>query len=210
MMAAQDNFELRIKGKGSHAAMPHQGIDPLTVASQLQTAWQLIVTRFVDPADAAVISVTQIHAGDTWNVIPETVILRGTVRTMRPQVQDRIQAEMTRRANLVAETFGATAELDYQRLYPATINTPAEAALALDAARSVVGEDGVDTEFNPSMGAEDFAFMLQKKPGAYAWLGSGGAEDGRNLHSARFDFNDAVLATGVQYWTDVVSRIAAR
>lgn len=210
MMAAQDNFELRITGRGSHAGMPHQGIDPVLVAGQIQTAWQAIVSRSLNPADAAVISITQIRAGDTWNIIPETVLIRGTVRSLTPEVRDRLESEMKHRAKLVAQTFGATAELDYQRRYPATINTPLETDIARAAAETIAGTESVAQDLPASMGAEDFSFMLHEKPGAYIWIGNGSMEGGRNLHNPNYDFNDETLTLGVQFWVEVATRALTR
>ncbi len=210
MMAAQDNFELKIIGKGSHAGMPHQGIDPILVAGQVNTAWQAIVSRTLSPADAGVISITQIHAGDTWNIIPESVLIRGTARSLSPDVRDRLEAEMEHRARLVAETFGARVEFDYQRRYPATINTSAETDIARAASEAVAGENTIRQDMPASMGAEDFSFMLQKKPGAYIWMGNGSAEGGRNLHNPNYDFNDDALTIGVQYWIEVARRALER
>ncbi|OOY11857.1 peptidase M20 [Thioclava marina] len=206
VMAAFDTFELKVMGRGSHGAMPHEGIDPITLAAQLQMAWQTIVSRAVDPTDAAVISVTQIHAGHTLNVIPDEVILRGTVRTLRPATRDFVQAEMTRRAEMIAEAFHASAELTYQRRYPATINSPEAAETARRAAEAIVGRDAVQTDYAPSMASEDFAFLLEKVPGAYGWIGNGSAEGGRNLHSPHYDFNDEILPLGVQFFVEVARR----
>lgn len=206
MMAAFDTFELTLTGKGSHGAMPHQGIDPITVAAQLQMAWQTIVSRVVDPTDSAVISVTQVHAGHTLNVIPSEVILRGTVRSLRPQTRDLLQAEMAHRASCVAEAFHATAELTYQRRYPAVENDPFAAEIARRAAEAILGPAAVQTALPPSMASEDFAFMMQKVPGAYLWIGNGSAEGGRNLHSPNYDFNDAILPIGVQVLVETARR----
>ncbi len=210
MMAAFDTFELKITGKGAHAAMPHQGVDPILVAGQIQTAWQAIVSRTVNPNDAAVISITQIKAGDTWNIIPDTVLIRGTARSLTPEVRDLLEREMIHRAGLVAETFGARAELDYQRRYPATINTSPETDIARVAAETIAGENTVRQDMTASMGAEDFAFMLEKRPGAYIWIGNGSVEGGRNLHSPNYDFNDDALTLGVQYWVEVANRALSR
>lgn len=206
MMAAFDTFELTLTGKGSHGAMPHQGIDPITVAAQLQMAWQTIVSRVIDPTDSAVISVTQVHAGHTLNVIPSEVILRGTVRSLRPQTRDLLQAEMAHRASCVAEAFHATAELTYQRRYPAVENDPFAAEIARRAAEAILGPAAVQTALPPSMASEDFAFMMQKVPGAYLWIGNGSAEGGRNLHSPNYDFNDAILPIGVQVLVETARR----
>ncbi|WP_295534290.1 M20 aminoacylase family protein [uncultured Thioclava sp.] len=206
VMAAFDTFELKVIGKGSHGAMPHEGIDPITLAAQLQLAWQTIVSRAVDPTDATVISVTQIHAGHTLNVIPEEVILRGTVRTLRPETRDFVQTEMTHRAEMIAAAYRATAQLTYQRRYPATINASEPAETARRAAEAILGREAVQTDYAPSMASEDFAFLLEKVPGAYGWIGNGSAEGGRNLHSPHYDFNDAILPLGVQFFVEVSRR----
>jgi len=206
VMAAFDTFEVIVEGQGSHGAMPHQGIDPIAVSMQLYQAWQLIVSRSVSPTDAAVISVTQIHAGDTWNVVPNAVTLRGTVRTLRPETRDMIEQRMRERAEHICRAFGAKAHFHYLRRYPATINTAAEAETARLTAADT-GDAAVLTELAPSMASEDFSYMLHEKPGAYIWLGNGPAEDGHNLHSPRYDFNDAVLPTGVEYWVRLAHRV---
>jgi hippurate hydrolase len=207
VMAAFDTFEVIVEGQGSHGAMPHQGVDPISVSAQLYQAWQLIVSRNVSPTDAAVISVTQIHAGDTWNVVPNAVTLRGTVRTLRPQTRDLIEARMAERADLISRAFGARAHFHYQRRYPATINTRDEAETARLAAAEIAKDRAVLTDLAPSMASEDFSYMLEEKPGAYIWIGNGPAEDGHNLHSPRYDFNDEVLPVGVEYWVRLAHRV---
>jgi hippurate hydrolase len=205
-MAAFDTFEVIVEGQGSHGAMPHQGIDPIAISAQLYQSWQLIVSRSVNPTDAAVISVTQIHAGDAWNVIPDAVTLRGTVRTLRPQTREMIKQQMNDRADHICRAFGARAKFAWHPRYPATINTAAEAETArLTAADTAPGSD-VLTDLAPSMASEDFAFMLEEKPGAYVWLGCGSAENGKNLHSARYDFNDEIIPIGVEYWVKLAHR----
>jgi amidohydrolase len=207
VMAAFDTFEVIVEGQGSHGAMPHQGVDPISVSAQLYQAWQLIVSRNVSPTDAAVISVTQIHAGDTWNVIPNAVTLRGTVRTLRPETRDLIETRMAERTDLISRAFGARAQFHYQRRYPATINTAAEAETARLAAAETAANSPVLTDLAPSMASEDFSYMLQEKPGAYIWIGNGPAENGHNLHSPRYDFNDTILPTGVEYWVRLAHRV---
>jgi amidohydrolase len=206
VMAAFDTFEVIVEGQGSHGAMPHQGIDPIAVSTQLYQAWQLIVSRSVSPTDAAVISVTQIHAGDTWNVVPGAVTLRGTVRTLRPETRDMIEKRMAERADLITRAFGARAQFHYLHRYPATINTVAEAETARLAAAETANS-AVLTDLAPSMASEDFSYMLQEKPGAYIWVGNGPAENGHNLHSPRYDFNDAILPVGVEYWARLAYRV---
>jgi amidohydrolase len=208
VMAAFDTFEAIIEGKGSHGAMPHQGIDPIMIGGHLMAAWQAIVSRSVNPTETAVISVTQIHAGDTWNVIPDRVLLRGTVRSFLPAVRDLLEEKMSKRAEMICGAFDATCRFTYSRRYPATINSPAQAEIALQAAIASAGGDNVETGRAPSTGAEDFAFMLERKPGAYVWIGNGSDADGRNLHNARYDFNDATLAHGVRYWVELARHAA--
>ena len=203
VMAAMDNFELRLVGRGAHGAMPHQGIDPISIAAQLQTAWQSIVSRAIDPTDPAVISVTQIHAGDALNVIPEAIVLKGTVRSFLPATRDLLEAEMEHRASHIAQAFHANAEFRFERRYPATINDPGSSRLAETAATTIAGAEMVKTGLTPSMASEDFAFMLERVPGAYIWIGNGPAEGGRNLHSPHYQFNDNILAIGARYFCEV-------
>ncbi len=204
LMAAFDVFELTITGRGSHAAMPHQGIDAVTVAAHVVTALQSIASRNTNPLDAVVVSVTQIHAGDTWNVIPDAVMLRGTCRAFNEQVQAGLEPAIRRVAEGVCAAFGATMALHYERRYPATVNTAAEAETAATAAVAVAGAAAVDRAPVPSMGSEDFAFMLQARPGCYVWLGNGPGEGGCMLHNPHYDFNDDVLPVGASYWARLV------
>jgi len=207
LMAALDIFELTVHGKGAHAGMPHMGIDPIVVATQIVNAWQTITSRSVNPVDASVVSVTQIHAGDTWNVIPASAVLRGTTRSFRDETRNIIEKRMRDIANHTCAAFDVHCELRYERRYPVTVNTPQEARLAQMAAAAVIGADNIDEHPTPSMGAEDFAFMLQEKPGCYVWLGNGSADNGRNLHSPHYDFNDDALPTGVSYWVSLAQTL---
>jgi amidohydrolase len=210
MMAAFDIFELAVAGRGAHGAMPHKGIDPVVVAAQVVTALQTIASRNTDPLDAVVVSVTQIHGGDTWNVIPDEVVLRGTCRAFRPEVQDTIEPSIRRIAEGVCAAHGATMRLRYERRYPPTINSEAETERAAQAAAEVVGAENVIRNPTPSMGSEDFAFMLQKKPGSYIWIGNGPAEGGCGLHNPHYDFNDEALPIGASYWVKLVEIALAR
>jgi amidohydrolase len=203
-MAAYDIFEIVVKGKGAHGAMPHQGIDPVVIASQMVQGFQTIVSRNTHPLDSAVVSVTQIHGGDTWNVIPEEVTLRGTTRSFRVEVQDRIEANIRKVAEGVCAAFGATMTMRYERRYPPTINTAAEAEQAARVAADVAGAQNVVRDPTPSMGSEDFAFLLQAKPGAYIWMGNGPDANDRRLHSPHYDFNDEALPVGASYWARLV------
>ena len=205
MMASYDVFEITVEGRGSHGAMPHQSIDPVVIAAQIVLGLQTIVSRNVKPLDAAVVSVTQIHGGDTWNVIPETVVLRGTTRCFRREVRDQMEQRIGEIARGVAAAMGATATIRYERRYPALVNEQDAVRRAVAVASEVVGDpDRVVAEAEPVMGSEDFAFMLEKKPGAYIMIGNGGGEGGRMLHNARYDFNDAILPIGASYWARLV------
>ncbi|WP_029008064.1 M20 aminoacylase family protein [Azospirillum halopraeferens] len=207
MMAAFDTFELTLTGKGTHAAMPHLGSDAVVAAAQIVGAFQTIPSRNVHPVDAAVVSVTQFHAGDTWNVIPQQVVMRGTTRTFRAEVQDLVERRMREIATAIAGAYGIEAHLRYERRYPATVNTAVETERARAAAARVVGDAAIDPDPMPSMGAEDFAFMLNERPGCYVWLGAGPADGGRNLHSPHYDFNDAILAIGASYWVRLAETV---
>ncbi|MBY0587149.1 amidohydrolase [bacterium] len=207
IMAAFDIFEIVIQGRGSHAAKPHLSIDPIVIAGQLISALQLIVSRQVNPMDQAVLSITQIRAGDTWNVIPDKAILRGTVRTFCPAVQDLMEDRLTRSANDLVASLGGTATVRYERRYPATVNEPTSTEQAARAAQDVVGASNVDRDPEPSMGAEDFAFMLQKRPGCYIWAGNGSEEGGRLLHNPRYDFNDDLIPIGAAYWVRLAENL---
>ncbi|MBM3567281.1 MAG: amidohydrolase [Alphaproteobacteria bacterium] len=204
MMAAFDIFELTVTGHGSHAAQPQHSRDPVVAAAAIVQALQTLVSRNTDPQDAAVVSVTQIHAGDTWNVIPERAVIRGTCRWFKKEVGRALEAGIRRVADGVAQAFGAKAALRYERRYPATVNTATETAAATRVAREVAGGEQVVTDPVPVMGSEDFAFMLQAKPGSYVWIGNGMREGGCMLHNPRYDFNDDVLPLGASYWARLV------
>ena len=200
LMGAYYIFEIVATGRGAHAAMPHLGRDPMPFAAHVINALQTIVSRNLHPLEAGVVSVTQVHGGDTWNVIPQEVVLRGTVRSFLPAVQDLIERRMREIVDGLAATFDMTATLRYERRYPATINTEAETGHALAAASALLGSASIDTDPTPSMGSEDFAFMLQARPGCYVWLGGGRGPGTYNLHNPHYDFNDEALAIGAGYW----------
>ncbi len=210
-MAASDEFKITVEGRGCHAAMPHFGRDPVTVAAQIVTGLQLIVSRETDPLDNAVLSVTRIRAGHAFNVIPETAELVGTVRSFKAATRDRIETRLGEVASGIARSFGLAAEIGYRRGYPPTVNHPREAAIGAAAAALVVGDDKVERNPQPVMGAEDFAFMLEAVPGSYIWMGSGN-DDGAPalLHSPYYDFNDEALPIGVSYWAKLVETRLAR
>ncbi len=204
VMASYDMFELDVTGVGGHGAMPHLSVDPVLVSAHIVTALQSIASRNVNPMDAVVVSVTQIHGGDAYNVIPGMVKLAGTCRSFSPHVQDMIEPKIRKIAEGVAESFGATIELWYERRYPPTINADKETDRAAVVASTVVGDDKIIRDATPAMGAEDFAFMLREKPGSYIWLGAGPGGEGKMLHNAGYDFNDEVLPIGASYWSKLV------
>ena len=208
VMACADQFDIQIRGHGAHAAMPHQGRDPLLAGAALVQALQGVVSRALDPLDAAVLSVTRFFAGgEAYNVIPAEINIGGTVRAFRPEVRDSIEAAMERQCAGIATAHGVQASLAYRRGYPPTVNTVAEAEACRQVLDGLVGTDRVRTDANPSMGAEDFAYMLREKPGCYVWIGNGLAEGGCMLHNPHYDFNDGVLTLGASYWVRLVESL---
>jgi amidohydrolase len=210
VMASADNFEITVIGKGAHAAMPHLGTDPIVCAAAIVTALQTIASRNVHPLDSAVVSVTQVHAGDTWNVIPNEVVLRGTARSFRPEVQDMVEAAIKRVAENTAAAHGAAINWRYIRRYPPTINWPGETEIAAATLDDLVGPENVLRDLKPTMGAEDFSFMLRAKPGCYIWIGNADAGGPRLLHHPEYDFNDETLPLGASYWARLVERSLPR
>jgi len=203
IMAATDRFSIDIEGLGGHAARPHTTVDPVMIAAQLIGALQTIVSRNVDPLKSAVVSVTIMEAGDADNVIPRTARLKGTVRTLDGEVQDFIEAKLNTFVPQFAETFGAKAKTTYLRGYPLTVNTPRETEFAAMIAGEIAGVDKVDTDVAPSMGGEDFSFMLEARPGAYIFLGNGNSSE---LHTDNYDFNDEAIPVGTSYWVRLAER----
>ena len=203
IMAATDRFYIDIEGLGGHAARPQQTIDPIIVAAQLVTALQTIVSRNLDPLESAVLSVTMIEAGEADNVISRTAKITGTVRTLDSAVQDFIEARLAEFVPQFALSFGARAAIRYARGYPVTVNAAEQAAFAAEVAREIVGVANVDDETAPSMGGEDFSFMLNERPGAYIFIGNG---DSTELHTDTYDFNDDAIPVGVSYWVRLVER----
>lgn len=207
MMAALDSFEIILNGKATHAAMPHLGNDVIVASAQLINNLQTIVSRNVNPADSAVVTITQIHAGNTWNAIPDSVLLRGTFRCFDSTVQTLISNKIRQQVDAVSTAFGMSADIKFNPEnpgYPVTYNSNKETALALQAATAVAGEDSIHTNPTPSMGSEDFAFMLQEKPGCYIWIGNGSSENSCLLHNPHYDFNDEILPVGALYWVKLV------
>lgn len=197
MMAAFAVFEITMEGRGGHAAMPDESDGVVAAAARMVGALQELPARALSPLDPGVVSVTQVHTGSAWNVCPDQAVLRGTARWFSAHAGDVLETRLARVVQGIAAAHGCRATVDYQRRYPATINTRAEAAMA----RQVGQGMGLDTaQTGPSMASEDFAFMLQQRPGAYIWLGAARDGDNPGLHSPRYDFNDAVLATGAEFW----------
>jgi len=197
IMAATDRFYIDIIGQGGHAARPQTTIDPIVVAANMIVALQSIVSRNVDPLHSAVVSVTMVEAGEADNVISRTAKITGTVRTLDGGVQDQIEERLADFVPQFARSFGAEATVRYARGYPVTVNAAAQTAFAAQVARDVVGPDRVDADVPPSMGGEDFSFMLEARPGAYIFLGNG---DSAELHTDTYDFNDEVIPVGASYW----------
>ena len=218
MMASSNEFELTIQGKGSHAAQPHLSIDPVMVAVQIAQSWQTIISRNKNPLDAGVLSVTQIHSGSATNIIPDSASMIGTVRTFTMEALDLIERRMAEIAQHTAAAFDASIEFNFRRNYPPLINHEPETEFAREVMRDIVGEDGVLKKIEPTMGSEDFAFMLLDKPGCYVFIGNG---DGThrmaghglgpcNLHNPSYDFNDELLPIGASYWVRLAEQFLAR
>lgn len=214
MMASSNEFELIIKGKGSHAAQPHLSTDPVMVAVQIAQSWQTIISRNKNPLDAGVLSVTQIHSGSATNIVPDSASMIGTVRTFTMETLDLIEKRMNDIAQHTAEAFGATVEFNFRRNYPPLINHEIETEFVLGVMEDVVGKEGVLRKIEPTMGSEDFAFMLLEKPGCYVFIGNG---DGThrsaghglgpcNLHNPSYDFNDELLPIGASYWVHLAEK----
>ena len=207
VMASTSEFKITIRGKGGHAALPHTGIDPVPVACQMVQAFQTIISRNKKPVEAGVVSVTMIHAGEATNVVPDSCELQGTVRTFSVEVLDLIERRMRQIAEHTCAAHEATCEFEFVRNYPPTINAPAEAAFARQVMASIVGEANVLAQ-EPTMGAEDFAYMLLAKPGAYCFIANGEGDHRAmghgggpcTLHNPSYDFNDALIPLGATYW----------
>ena len=218
MMASSNEFELTIKGKGSHAAQPHLSIDPVLVAVQIAQSWQTIISRNKNPLDAGVLSITQIHSGSATNIVPDTASMIGTVRTFTLDTLSLIEQRMKEIAEHTATAFGASVEFAFKRNYPPLINHEPETQFALEIMEAIVGSNGVLKKIEPTMGSEDFAFMLQEKPGCYVFIGNG---DGThrtaghglgpcNLHNPSYDFNDELLPIGASYWVRLAEQFLAK
>ncbi len=201
IMAAADYVQIDIEGKGAHAARPHLGIDTVLVGAQIINNLQSIVSRNVDPLEAAVVSICMFHAGNTDNVIPQTAQLRGTARSLIPAVQDLLEKRVPEIVEGTAKLYGATAKVKYRRGYPVLKNHPAQTDFAASIAGEIAGKDKVDVDMAPVMGAEDFSFMLNARPGAFIFVGNG---DSAGLHHPAYNFNDEVIPIGTSYWVKLV------
>jgi len=206
LMAAADHFIIEIEGKGGHAARPHFSVDTVLVGAEIVSALQSIVARNVDPLHSAVVSVCLFQAGSTDNVIPQTALLRGTSRSLLPEIQDLLEARIRDVVEGTAKLHGAKAVLKYKRSYPVTRNHPDQTDFAASVAKEVVGDTKVDTNVNPVMGAEDFSFMLNARPGAFIFVGNG---DSAGLHHPAYDFNDGIIPVGSSYWVRLAEKALA-
>lgn len=210
MMAGGAFFDIKVTGKGAHGARPETGVDAALVAAHIAVALQSIVSRNVAPVDTAVLSVTKIHAGDAYNVIPQTATLGGTVRAFSREVMALVEARMKRVAASTAEAFGASAEVDFRNLFSPTVNNPAEAEYAARICIELVGAENVNRNPALVMASEDFSYMLERVPGCYINIGNGSAEGGCEVHNPAYDFNDAALPLGAAFFVRLVeSRLHA-
>jgi hippurate hydrolase len=201
IMAAADYVTIDIEGVGGHAARPHLTVDPVLVGAHIITGIQSVVSRNTDPLKSAVVSICIVEAGTADNIIPQTVRLRGTARTLDDKVQDMVEANLARLVENTAAAFGAKAKLTYRRNYPVLVNHEAETGFAASVAQEIAGKERVNTRLPPMMGAEDFSFMLRKRPGAFIWVGNG---DTAGLHHPRYNFNDDAIPLGTSYWVRLV------
>ena len=208
MMAAADRVEITVGGRGGHGAHPHLTVDPVVTAAHIIIAAQSIVARNVAPLDNAVLSLCAVHTGNlnAFSVVPREAKIAGTVRTFRPEVQEMVEERLTELVESTARAFGAEGRTLYERIYPATVNHAEQARFAGDVAELLVGKENVIRDLAPSMGAEDFAFMLQEKPGCYVRLGQGGGPSNCFLHNSRYDFNDAVIPLGAAFFAALAER----
>jgi hippurate hydrolase len=209
MMASLDCFDIRIRGRGAHGALPHHGVDPIATAAQLISALQTIVSRNVDPLRAAVISVTKIHAGDAYNIIPETLQLSGGIRCFEPELRETLKRRMGEVLEGVTRAAGADGTLEFVSGYPAVMNDPGSTRLAAAVAADIVGAEHVSANAEPVLGSEDFAFMLERNAGCYVFIGNGVEAGGCMIHNPRYDFNDEILTLGATYWVRLAQAFLA-
>ena len=210
MMAAVDEFDIIVKGKGGHAAIPDLGVDPVIIAAQIINAVQTIISRVTSPIDKALISITKVHAGSAYNVIDDEVFLGGTVRTFKEKTRILIQNKLNDTAKGIAKANGGDVEFIYKPGYPPTINRKDESIFASEVAKNLVGDKNVITDVEPSMGGEDFSYFLNKKPGSYLYIGQKDENHKAHLHTTKYDFNDNLLPIGVNFWVDLVKSFFAK
>ena len=204
MMAAVDEFDIVVKGKGGHAAIPELTIDPIIISAQIVNALQTIISRVTSPVDKALISVTKIHGGTAYNVIDDEVIMSGTVRTFKEETRKIIEKKIKETSKGIANANGGDVEVRYKNLYPATVNAKENSEFAADVAKELVGEMNVVTDIEPSMGGEDFAYLLNEKPGSYLYVGQKDENHKAHLHTTSYDFNDNLLPYGVNFFVNLV------
>ena len=204
--ASTDEFEITLTGRGGHAAYPHTATDTIVAGANVVTALQTVASRNTNPLESLVISVTKFHAGTAMNVLPEQAVISGTIRTLKNELRDLAETRLKGIADNIAATYDMKAEVHYKRNYPVTVNHDAQTALAADVAAEIAGPDKVDRKANPNMGAEDFAYMLEERPGTYIMVGNG---DTPALHNAAYDFNDEAIPYGVSYWVKLAERVLA-
>jgi len=207
LMAAADRFEITVHGKGGHAAMPHHSVDPVFIGAQLVTALQSLVSRNTDPTDSAVLSVTEFHAGSAFNVIADSATLGGTIRTFEPATRRRMEQSLVSVSEALAASLGGSASVDFRPGYPATVNDSRATERAAAVATSIFGAENVARSVPPSMGAEDFAYFQQERPGCYMWLGQAGGPSGCMVHNPKYDFNDACLPVGSTVFAELVEQL---
>jgi hippurate hydrolase len=210
IMAAVGFFDIVVTGRGSHGAFPHEGIDPIVVSAQIIGALQTIVSRSIEPIEGGVVSIGSIAGGEAYNILPERVVMKGTARWYRPEVGDRIETGLRRLTEGIAASFGATAEVRFGRHAPATVNDADATMLAVDAATAIAGAEGVREMRSPTMGGEDFAYMLNAKQGAYLMLGGARGRDDPLLHHPKYDFNDEILPIGASWWATLAEQQLAK
>jgi amidohydrolase len=204
VMAAADRFEVTVNGNGGHAAMPQATNDPVLATTAIVQALQQIVSRKQNPLDAVVVSVTQINAGSGFNIIPQVTDFIGTIRTVNPDTRINVHKQFKDICEATALAYGCTADVSVIKGYPVTVNNTESSEKAIQVTSSIFGSSSVKTNMAPSMGAEDFAYMLEKTPGAYIWLGAGEGKSGCMLHNTKYDFNDNILPLGIKYWEQLV------
>ena len=210
LLASSDSWDIRIEGRGGHAAHPHRAVDPFVIGAEIVLALQTIVSRNVDPVESAVVTVGFMKGGTTYNVIPDGLHLGGTTRSFRPEVRDLLERRIGELARGIAAAHGAAAMLDYRRRYPPTVNHAAETTFAAEVAAEICGPDKISTTCAPSMGAEDFSYMLNACPGAMFWIGNGPGEGGCYLHNPRYDFNDEALPIGASFFARLAERFLSK